>query len=200
MFDFPLSISLSSLKKSSKKEGKYEKVLLHKILTFFFSNNFNVKHHVSLNFAWGSVLSEIDIIAVKNNNITIVEVKSMNDKISYAKHQFNTIKNFIDYFYVASDRKINSDFFEQNIGLISINNNVVKIRDAKLLNYSIDHKDLLRLKKKCLITLNNGKTSEKYLTKEKISEVILSKYKQNIIKKKVKKILLCHQDCEKCSL
>lgn len=200
MSDFPLSISMSALKKSSKKEGKYEKYLVEYTSTFFLKMNYEVKKHISLNFAWGSVLSEVDIIAFKNNNITIIEVKSKNDKITHAKNQFNKLKNFIDYFYVASNGNINNNNFGEDIGLIKINNDIKIIKPARLLNNKILCEDLLRLKKKCLIMLNNGEKGEKHLLKKDIVKRVLTKYDGNKIKIKVKKIILCNYDCDKCNI
>jgi len=196
----PLAINISSIKKSTKREGKYEKELLLILNNYFLKNGYNITSHVSLNFAWGSVLSEVDILALKYDKITIIEIKSKHDKILEANKQFNKIKNYIDYYYIASNSNINENNFNEKIGLLKINDDIKILKNAKYLNNKIIKNDLLKLRKKCLIKMCVKTDSNIYINKEKLSDIIIRTYNDDKLKKTIRKVLFCNRQCKECLL
>ena len=93
---------------STKRMGKYEKNLIDKLTVYFNENGYNVFPHSSLNIAWGSILSDIDLLLIKNNYLIYVEVKSKRDKILKGMEQIGRKKDYIDYAYIATNKNINN--------------------------------------------------------------------------------------------
>lgn len=184
-----MTLNISSLNKSPKIEGRYEVFLKEAIIKYFVNKNFEVRTHVYFNIAWGSVLSEIDILALRDDKITIIEIKSKRDKLIHVKKQYNNIKAFIDYYYIASDNDINIFKFNDEIGIIKIDDDdIAVIKKAKQINHDITINDLIKLKKSDLLNII-GSSKYKRLNKRKLSYIILEQ-KKDTIKKEMQKILL----------
>ena len=82
-----------NIHKSTKHVGKYEEIIIQSLVTYFQLNGYEALPHSSLNIAWGSILSDIDILLVKENQLVCVEVKSHRDKLSKAPKQIDRIKD-----------------------------------------------------------------------------------------------------------
>lgn len=195
-----LIIGISSLNSSPKKEGKYEKVIILKTLEFFIKNGFFVRKHLCLNVAWGRVLSEIDIVAIKNNEIIVVEVKSKKDKIKKANKQINKLKSFVDYAFISSDVMIDKNLLDEEIGILLVSGKVDVIREPKKLNKNITKNTLMKLRKKCLLMFfkNNKKINK--INKNELIKIIFKKYSDYEIKNKVREMVFCHQICKVCPI
>lgn len=84
-------------------EVEFEKDIVSEVRKFLEYENYEVKEHISINATWEPILYEIDLLAVKGNDITVVEVKPRRDKISRAKDQIDRFPSLIDYGFVTSD-------------------------------------------------------------------------------------------------
>lgn len=197
MNDNNTNIGISSLNKSPKKEGIYERVIIDKLAIFFNKKGYQILKHASLNVAWGSVLSEIDILGTKKNKIIAVEVKSKKDKLQHARTQIEKIKYFIDYCYVASDTSFNSKIFDDEIGIMLVSKNVYIIKKATPLKENVTKDALLNLKKKCLLKLVGDKKYRRE-KKETLVKMIFTKYCTTELNNFVRMIVFCPQNCEKC--
>jgi hypothetical protein len=98
-------ITIDNLNKSSKAIGKYERPILQIASKYFKSRGVSVMSHTRLNVAWSNVFSDIDILMLKKNLISAIEIKSHRDNLHYAFNQIHRIKDFVDYemFPVASN-------------------------------------------------------------------------------------------------
>ena len=106
--------------------------------------------HSRLNIAWGPIISDIDILLVKNGLLTCVEVKSCKDKISRAPDQINQIRDFVDYAYVATEKKV-KNWKTENVGLILVNGEKIKIeKRARKFTKKPQFLSVLCLKKNCI--------------------------------------------------
>lgn len=204
MKDRGIDISISSLKKSPKIEGKYEKDIILKVAEFFQNQQYNVREHISLNIAWGSVLYEIDLLAIKEQEITIVEVKSKKDKLMKAKKQIDRLRGLIDYSYIASDLIINQSYFRNDVGILFVEyDKVIIIRNAQKINEPMTKDILMKLRKKCLIRLLGSSKIGNKIAKQNLVNLIIKKYKRERayeLKTKVRDIVFCSNNCTSCSI
>lgn len=196
-----MKLSLSSLEKSPKHNGVYEDRIIDRLGKYFKEKNYCVKKHISFNIAWGKVLSEIDLILLKDNEITIIEVKSKKDDINKSYDQIQRFKKYADYIYVASEVILKKSEFCDFVGLIYVNKNIIFIRHPLRINNVIKKRNLEKLKKKCLRKLlNHHNKLYSGLTKKELVDLIFQSYKKNVIYDKFKQIIFCNRNCEKCKL
>jgi len=195
-----MDISLSTLNHSPKKNGRYEEVLIDRIFNYYKERRYNIRKHVAFNIAWGSVISEIDLILQNYNEITIFEIKSKQDKIQKAHIQIEKFKKYADYIYIVSDSLIDRNMFEEEIGLIYINRNIDILREAKKIFYNIEDKDLKKLKKACLFKLINSDVNKEKTNKNKIIDMIMKKYSQEKINRLFREIAFCSTSCDLCTI
>lgn len=195
-----MDLSLSSLNSSPKKNGKYEEILIDKIFNFYKNKGYDIRKHISFNIAWGNVISEIDLILLNIDEITIFEIKSKKDKIEKAHIQIEKFRKYADYIYVASDVFLDKTIFIDDIGLIFINEKIEIIKNAKKIIHNIEEKDLNKLKKVCLYKLLDLTTRRKKLTKKEVIDLLIKKYNQKQINNYFRKITFCDKDCDSCNL
>lgn len=180
--------------KSSKREGRHESVIIKKLVVFFENLGYHAVPHARFNIAWGNILSDVDLLLLRNDEIVAVEVKSSRDNLKRARKQIENIKDYVDYAYVATDY-IPRKFSLRNAGLIYVNGNVVILKSSKLLSdnprlYSLDS-----LPKKCLCRwakTRNQKCSQK--SKLDLASQIIND--SDKLKSKVKEIVTCGLDCD----
>jgi len=195
-----MRLSISSLDKSPKLNGKYETLIINQLIDYFNNNDYEVQSHISLNIAWGSVLSEIDLILFKNNDITVVEVKSKNDKITSVYKQIETYKKFADFIFIASNDMLYKYNLNKDVGLIYVNDEVNIIRKASRINNLVYYNDLKTLKKKCLLKILDDNISIKKHSKEDIINLIKYKIQHSEVHNEFKKVLFCDKKCELCTI
>ncbi len=184
-----MKLTTASLKKSNQNRGKYEEKISPILTKYLVEEGYQVKNHVSLNIAWGTILSQIDILGIKENELTIFEIKTKQDNLSSYRKQYNKIKNFIDYYYIVVEKEINLNHIEKEVGLIQIKDNIIEIRKkAKKQPENIKPESLEMLKKSDLLILSNKKSKK---IKNEVSKEILHEY-QNLekLKKEIQKIIL----------
>src|SRR5687767_7045864 len=120
-------IEAKNILRSTKAYGKYEKPLISRLKSFFVKRGYVAVPHARLNIAWGSIISDLDLVLVKNNALTIVEVKSSRDSIKRAQKQIHNVQNFVDFAYVAVERIPKNWKSDHRYGLITISASRVKI-------------------------------------------------------------------------
>lgn len=184
-----------SFLKSSKKEGKYESVIINKLEPYFISQGFQVIPHARFNIAWGNILSDIDILLVKDGKVGVIEVKSSHDNLKKAKKQISKIKDFVDFVYIATDyrpRKIPV----KTAGWILVQDEITIMRLPKVIESLPSYRSVNSLPKKCL---------ERYMLEKKMSFKRMSKYQltnsifsisEKNLRKEVQAIATCGQECD----
>lgn len=188
-------IRAQNISKSTKRVGKYEEKIIEILIKYFQLHDYKVVPHSSLNIAWGSIISDIDLLLIKNNEITYVEVKSSRDSLSRAKNQIDRIMDYVDYAYVATD-KIVKKWDIPDAGLISVQGDSVTFSKlAKKISSKPRFYSVACLKKKCLVRFIGNNYNRLMLT---------NKYElaQNVYDKKectrdcLKEIVTCGGHCD----
>ena len=181
--------------RSTKQIGKYEEKIIQTLTKYFRLKGYEVVPHSSLNIAWGSVLSDVDLLLIKNNLLTYVEVKSSRDKLSRAKQQIDRMMDYVDYAYVATDKQVKNWKYE-NIGLFLIEGECITLlKKCKKFRSKPRFYSIATLKKKCiarflgadnryLMLVNKYELAEQIYNKKKCTRVIL------------KEIVTCGDLCE----
>jgi hypothetical protein len=189
-------ITVKNISKSTKHVGKYEKELIQTLADYFRIKGYEVIPHSSLNIAWGSVISDVDLLLIKNQLLTYIEVKSTRDKIGRAKQQIERIKDYVDYAYVATNKyAIN---FEMNkVGLIKIREDKIEfIKKAKRFSNKPSFYSVATLKKKCLFRFLG--TDAHYLScisKYELAQSVYAKGDSANMRKALKEIVTCGDLC-----
>ena len=180
--------------KSSKKEGRHESVIIRKLITFFENLGYQAIPHARFNISWGNILSDIDLLLIKDDEVIAVEVKSSKDNLRRARKQIDNMRDYVDYAYVATDY-VPRKFHIRNAGLIYVNGHVVILKRSKLLNdvprlYSLDS-----LPKKCLCRWAKTQ-NQRYSQKSKLDLAGQIMNNSCQLKPKIKEIVTCGLDCD----
>lgn len=184
-----------SILRSSKKIGKYEAPIIKKLEPFFQNQGFQVVPHARLNISWGNIISDIDLLLIKENKVGIVEVKSSHDNLKRAKKQISKIKDYVDFAYIATDfkpRKLPTPI----AGWIYVKDDVTIMKQPRTINKVPSHYSVGSLPKKCLERyLNQKNISSKRMSKYNITNKIMSLPTENL-KEEVKSMVTCGQECD----
>lgn len=182
--------------KSSKKEGIHEAKIIKKLFPFFQNEGFTIIPHARFNIAWGNILSDIDMLLIKDDQIGVVEIKSSKDDLRRAKKQIDNLKDYVDFVYIATDYHPRKFPF-RNAGLIHVGEDICVIHTPKsLVNtprlFSIDS-----LPKKCLCRMSEvkGIKYSKSTNKFELAEQILNNA-QLELKQELKEIVTCGLNCD----
>lgn len=186
--------------KSKKQLGKNEKKLMAYVQDFFQKKGYYVQTHSRLNIAWSSIISDVDLIAFNDDEVIITEIKSKKDHIYRALQQLEKVKGFSDKLYVATDtnfESINFNKWDDEIGLLIIKDkDVTEIKSAKKIKSIPKDNSIAKLKKKCLVRLSKLLNIPRYLSKKDIEEKLRISFVEEDLKKIVKEIAICSENCE----
>lgn len=187
-------IRATNILKSSKKEGIHESVIIRKLIMFFENLGYQAIPHARFNISWGNILSDVDLLLLKDDEIIAVEVKSSKDNLRRARKQIDNLRDYVDYAYVATDY-IPRKFNIRNAGLIYVNGHTVILKRSKLLSdiprlYSIDS-----LPKKCLCRWAKTQ-NQRYSQKSKLDLAGQIMNNSCQLKPKVKEIVTCGLNCD----
>ncbi len=184
-----------SILKSSKRIGKYEAPIIKKLEPFFQNQGFQVVPHARFNISWGNIISDIDLLLIKENKVGIVEVKSSHDNLKRAKKQISNIKDYVDFAYIATDfkpRKLPTPI----AGWIFVKDEVTIMKHPRTINNEPSHFSVDSLPKKCLKRyLDQKNISSKGMSKYEITNNIMSFPTKNL-KEEVKSMATCGQECD----
>ena len=112
-------ISAASVPHSAKREGRHEARIIGRLVPFFEAAGYDAVPHARFNIAWGSILSDVDLLLVgrapagagtaggggvaARQTVAAVEVKSSRDDLRRAPAQVRRLLEYADYAYVATD-------------------------------------------------------------------------------------------------
>lgn len=143
-------ILTQNIYKSTKHIGKYEEKIIQTLSEHFQLKGYEVVPHSSLNIAWGSVISDVDLLLIKNQLLTFIEVKSSKDKLARAKRQIDRVMDYVDYAYVATEKHV-KDWELVNVGLIHVQDGTVTLfKNPRKFSKKPRFYSVATLKKKCL--------------------------------------------------
>lgn len=181
---------------SSKCLGRHESVIIDKLVPFFKNLGYCVFPHSRFNIAWGNIISDIDLLAVKNNEITLVEVKSSKDNLGRAKKQLANIRDYVDYTFVATDYHPRKFPFRK-AGWIYANERVEIMKKAQKINNTPTYFSVDGIPKKCLFRLCSVKHLKHKKTDTKRTLVNKLLYNNNLsFKKELQEIVTCNRQCD----
>ena len=185
--------TITEIKKSTKSIGAYEEPIISRLCNHFESLGFRAFPHVRLNVAWGSSLSDIDTLLIQDNIVVAIEVKSSHDKLAKAQRQLESLSDYVDYSYVATD-KLPRNWKSRKTGLLFVSQDGVNIvRRATQLTNKPKLDSFTSLPKKCLLRFSVEERHERLL-KHDIARKIRQRYQNGPIKECLKEIALC-QNC-----
>lgn len=189
-------VLVANIAKSKKRLGKYEKTIINRLTEYFLCKGYEVVPHSRLNVAWGSILSDVDLLLLKDNLLTCVEVKSCRDKIGRAPEQIERIKDFVDYAYVATEREV-PNWNIPKVGLILIQDDCINVvRVAEKFQNKPKFLSLLTLKKKCLgmffsVDINSLRQIDKYDLAQNVYTLKAAKCSRDYLRE----IATCGENC-----
>lgn len=192
-------INHKNVLKSSKAVGKYEKPLIRRLKAFFEMKGYQVVPHASLNISWGIITSDIDLLLIKDNELTAIEVKSRKDRLDRANKQIENVCDFVDYAYVAAERNSLKPSMRET-GIIVVNEEGIKIvKEAGAIHKVPDFRSFSRLHKKCLVRLvdQEGNPKVKKIGKFELAQDCESIIEKQSRKSNLKEIVTCGQHCSK---
>jgi hypothetical protein len=187
------------LEKSVKNLGKYEYKIMQKLEKYFLKLDYEVASHVRLNLAWSNIYSDIDMILIKNDEVSIIEIKSNKDRLSNAFKQLEKVKEYVDYVYVATETvpkkwQLNA----QHIGLLIVDVNGVREEQKPIsMKFIPSSKTLDSFQKKCLKrTLRTKNIEIINQNKDHIVKEIEEKIDPFAMRNYLKQISICGYDCD----
>ena len=103
----------ASVPRSAKREGIREARIIRRLVPFFEAAGYDAVPHARFNIAWGSILSDIDLLLIgrpggaagcgARQELVAVEVKSSRDDLRRAAAQVGRLLDYADRAYVATD-------------------------------------------------------------------------------------------------
>ena len=177
--------------KSTKKAGKYEDAIIDQLQPYFARLGYDAVPHARFDIAWGSILSDVDLLLIKDDQLILIEVKSSRDNLSRAKNQIREIEDFVDLIYLATDyypRKWPSG----KAGRIVVKEGQVNIlKEAKPLDRLPKLETLLSLRRESLSKLLGKSMHEtKKLTKFQLA-ILAREINQQDLKNQLKELVTC---------
>lgn len=181
---------------STKRLGRHEARIIKNLTQHFKTTGYEVIPHAQLNIAWGSILSDVDILLLKDDILTYIEVKSRRDKLSKAFQQIERVKCYVDYAYVATNKLV-KEWNIPEIGLISVNDDVVTlVKKPTRFRGRPSFTSIVSLKKKCLARfLGNGYACRTYVTKYDLARYVYLVRKDECTRECLKEIVTCGNNC-----
>ncbi|MDE1840723.1 MAG: hypothetical protein KGI09_02465 [Thaumarchaeota archaeon] len=177
--------------KSTKRSGKYEDAIINKLQAYFIKCGYETVSHARFDIAWGSILSDVDLLLIKNNQLILVEVKSSHDNLSRAKNQIRQIEDFVDLIYVATDY-YPKKWPSRKAGRIVVKDDEVRIlKEAKPLDKLPKLETLISLRRESLAKLLDKSENEiKRLTKFQLA-ILVREINQHDLKDRLKELVTC---------
>ena len=185
---------------SSKKVGKYEETLLQSLVTYFENKGFKAHPHVQLNISWGNIISDIDLVVEGENQLFGIEVKSKRDNLSKLVTQINRMFDYFDGVYVATDNPkwmSRKELSDEKVGILIINGSQVAERACRLLSANPDTRTMTPFRKICLRRYSEMVCGKKTGNKKELISNILENSRPEHLRKIVRSIIICNQQCEK---
>ncbi len=179
--------------KSTKKSGKYEDVIISQLESYFTLLGYETIPHARFDIAWGSIISDVDLLLIKDNRLAIVEVKSSRDKLMRAKDQIKEVEDFVDRIYIATDYHPRK-WPRGNAGRIVVcNGKVTILKEAKSLERLPRFRTLLSLRKDSLSRLLGLSENEaKNLDKFELATRAMERNSPEL-KSQLKEVITCQQ-------
>lgn len=189
-------ISANNIAKSKKRIGIYEKEIISTLEKHFQNKGYQAIPHSRLNIAWGSILSDIDLMLLKDQSLTYIEVKSSRDNLGRAKQQTDRMMDYFDYAYVATDRRV-KNWDVPNVGLLYVQGSVSTLRQAKKFSSKPKFSSVIALKKKCIARFFGDDTGHlMHVDKYELAQHVYATKQDMCTRECLKEIATCGGSCD----
>ncbi|MGY5150139.1 MAG: hypothetical protein ACW9W3_08745 [Candidatus Nitrosopumilus sp. bin_68KS] len=189
-------IQSNNILKSSKLEGKFEAPIIKKLVEYFEDLGYDALPHARFNVSWGNILSDIDVLIIKDNVVGLIEVKSSRDNLKRARKQVDNIKDYVDFVYVATDY-IPRKFPFRKIGWLYVSESVSEMKKPYFFKSQPEYLSVDWIPKKCLSRMCAHKDlpCSSNTTKQVLVDNIMEESNSNL-KEELKEIVTCGLNCE----
>src|SRR5690606_23160515 len=138
--------------------GTFEEPLVLAIGQYFSAKGYTVRSHAHLNIAWGTSISDIDVLAFNDKEVIAVEVKSKKDVFTKAFTQLNRLAPYVDRVFIATDDEVKANAFRDDregvhgILYIDLPYNEISVKKAgRLCNHIFPSRETLCNLRRCCI-------------------------------------------------
>lgn len=193
---------LKKLRKSSKVIGKYEEPLIKIITKYYELRGFIVIPHTRFNIAWSNIVSDIDVLMLKDGQMFVVEVKSSRDNIYRAYKQISRFMDFVDYIYIATDKPVHNWKYKE-IGLLLIDVISGSIKEINTPRQLYDRPTIQTIgsfPRKCItrtLSVTAGLQNYQKLYKYQLADLMMRNCNSKLLRTSLKEIATCELDCDK---
>lgn len=175
--------------KSRKRLGRHETPIIETLADYFKKLGYNVLPHSRFDIAWGSILSDIDLLLIKDDSLTLVEVKSSKDNLLRAKKQFKEIRDYVDYVYIATDYYPRKWPLDIDVGRIVVKNETIDfLQMAKKIERAPSIQSIMSLKKEDLTIMLGLQKHQTNNTLKYVMAIQLQREKDSSILKNMLKV------------
>lgn len=183
-------ITEKTILKSKKRSGKYENIIIFELIDYFKKKGYAVIPHARFNIAWGSILSDIDILLIKNDILILIEVKSSRDNLLRAKKQISVIQDYVDFAYIATDYYPKKWPSTRAGHIVTKDGTVSILKEPTMLKRTPTLNSVMSLKKESLLKLLGNSSNAKKISKYELASLVKQREKDNL-KNHVKQIVTC---------
>ncbi len=175
--------------------GKFEEPLIKTVAQYFRRRGYRVVSHTTLNLAYRNVLSDVDLLVIKDDVVAAIEVKSSRDSLRRGSFQASKLSNYVDYVFIATDQKIR-DWDNSVAGLLLVNEDeVVLAKQGPRFSTRPSFQSLFALQHKCLSRMLGAGSTANYLNKYETARRVDSLGDDDVLKECVKEIVTCSGQC-----
>ncbi|AIF85028.1 hypothetical protein NTE_02993 [Candidatus Nitrososphaera evergladensis SR1] len=94
--------------------GIHEVPLISVVEDYFRIQGFTTYPHATLNIAWSNIVSDVDVLAIKEDQVIAIEVKSKKDVFEKAFTQLKDIAPFVDRTFIATDDEVKANKYRNS--------------------------------------------------------------------------------------
>ena len=182
-------IDPSLILKSRKKREKFKKPIIDTLTDYFAGLGYHIVPYARFDIPLGDVLSNVDMLLVRNDELVSVKIKSCKDKTPITAQKFYMVRDFVDSAYIATDYtpKI---WPENTDGRIIIQDGTVNIvRESDKFEWMPRSNLLMFLKIDSLMSLLPDMKTDG-LSNYELAEIVRRTYTQDL-RLAVKRIVTC---------
>jgi len=173
--------------------GNHELPLIEVVAGYFRAQGHLVFPRASLNIAWGTVISDVDLLAAKGNDLIAIEIKSRQDNLGRVDKQIAALKPYVDYVYLATERHVRRSL-DSSLGLLRVTEDQVHlIKKPRRINSKPTIGSLAKLRRVCLerIVKETGAKLSKY---DLVEEAYTLRFDPSF-RQCLKEIVTCPRTC-----
>lgn len=168
--------------------------VIERVKDYFISQGYQVLPRASLNIAWGQILSDVDLIVARENTLIAVEVKTRHDNLGRVPRQIESLKSYVDFIYLATERRLKKSF-DTRVGLLQVRSEgIIEIRKARRIRQRPTFSSLSGLHRICLTRIVDKKS--RYVSKLELAQQVYYLGTNPELRECLKEVVTCSRMCE----